>query len=95
MPGHSCSQNLSFHNNTSLMASGRHLEEFIQRTLGKILLEALLLQDVSQNSSFCNEMLGLGNMLDVTSDICPLGHFLSEGFLHMAVQEGRRKFRIC
>lgn len=51
--GHSCPQNLRFHNNPSLMAPGRHLEEFIQRTLGKILLGALLLQDVSQDSSFC------------------------------------------
>lgn len=76
------------------MTPGRHLEEFTQRTLEKILLGALLLQDISQDSSFCRELLGLRNMLDVTSDICPLGCFLSEGFLHMTVQEERGKFRI-
>lgn len=78
------------------MVPGEHLEQFIQGSLGNFKkknclepLQIILLQDLIPAGSWL-----VSGSCSVTSYNCPLGHFLSEGFLQMMVQEGRGEFSI-
>lgn len=94
-------KNPSFHNNSGLglglygpWGASRTVHPRVSEKLKKKKnrlepLQIILLQDLIPAGSWL-----VSGSCSVTSYNCPLGHFLSEGFLQTMVQEGRREFSI-